>query len=298
MATLLPVGGAIAGSPSWPLCALEVGDEALQVADGDGLALLADDASALALVLLRADAAGDGGQRVVFAHFRRGGQKFARVDERDNLFDLDADGAIGLAAGFGAGDAARGFSDGAGMQSGRDSLLQSCARALAHRAPACAMRGIFMRSLRGRGFASGIAIALVTCLRCIRALRAGARTSLFLCGDGGAMLREFRMFVRFKLLQRLVLLAAIHRVALHQDFEVHFGGVELRARRRRRTCSWLPRSTRQPPHMPVPSTMMELRLTMVLMPSGTVICGNGAHHGHGTDGEYEVELAAGGDAGR
>ena len=57
----------------------------------------------------------------------------------------------------------------------------------------------------------------------------------------------------------------------------------------------LPSSTRQPPHMPVPSTMMELRLTMVLMPSGAVICGHGAHHRHRAHGEHEVELAAGGE---
>jgi hypothetical protein len=51
---------------------------------------------------------------------------------------------------------------------------------------------------------------------------------------------------------------------------------------------WLPSSTRQPPHMPVPSTMMELRLTMVLMPSGAVICADGAHHGHRAHGENKV----------
>jgi hypothetical protein len=42
-----------------------VGDEALEVADGDRLALLAAQAEALALRLLRADAPGDAGQRVV-----------------------------------------------------------------------------------------------------------------------------------------------------------------------------------------------------------------------------------------
>jgi hypothetical protein len=58
------------GQPKLPLCALEVGDEPLQVADGNGLTLLAHHATAFALALLRAHAAGDGGQRVVFAHLR------------------------------------------------------------------------------------------------------------------------------------------------------------------------------------------------------------------------------------
>ena len=90
--------------------ALEVGDKPLQVADGDRLALLAQHASAFALILLRAHAAGDGGQRVVFAHFGGRGQIVARVDQRYDLLDLDADRAIRLAAGLGAGDAARGLS--------------------------------------------------------------------------------------------------------------------------------------------------------------------------------------------
>ncbi len=98
--------------------ALEIGDEALEVADGDGLAFLAQDAAAFALALLRANAAGDGGQRVVFAHLCGGGKKFAGVDERDDFLDLDADGAIDLAAGLGAGDAARGLSDGVGCGAG------------------------------------------------------------------------------------------------------------------------------------------------------------------------------------
>jgi len=44
-----------------------VGHEALQPADGDRLALLAAQADALALDLLRADASGGGRQRVVYA---------------------------------------------------------------------------------------------------------------------------------------------------------------------------------------------------------------------------------------
>ena len=96
MATLLPVAGAMAGRPSWPLVALEVGDKALQVADGDRRAFLAQHAAAFALVLLRADAAGDGGQRIVFAHLGRRGQIIARIDQLHDLLDLDAHRAIDL----------------------------------------------------------------------------------------------------------------------------------------------------------------------------------------------------------
>ena len=100
--------------------ALEVGDKALQVADGHGRALLAQHASAFALVLLRADAPGDGGQRVVFAHLGRRGQKIARVDQGDDLFDLDAHRAIDHAAGLGAGDAARGLGERRRRRAGPD----------------------------------------------------------------------------------------------------------------------------------------------------------------------------------
>ncbi len=88
---------------------LIVGDEALQVADGDRLALLADDASALALVLLRTDSAGDGGQRVVFAHLRRRRQVVARVNQVHNLANLYPYRAGHYAIRLAAGDAACGF---------------------------------------------------------------------------------------------------------------------------------------------------------------------------------------------
>ena len=34
---------------------------------------------------------------------------------------------------------------------------------------------------------------------------------------------------------------------------------------------------------------------MVLMPSGAVMLGDGAHHGHRADGEHKVDLAPGGE---
>ena len=49
---------------------LVIGGEPLQAADGHGLALLPEDADLLALVLLRADAAADGGKAVRLLEFR------------------------------------------------------------------------------------------------------------------------------------------------------------------------------------------------------------------------------------
>ena len=114
MATLLPVDGAIGGQAELAAGALEVGDKALEIADGDGRAFFAEYASAFALVLLRADAAGDGGQRVVFAHLGRRGQIVAGIDEGYDFLDLDANRAIDDAAGLGAFDAARGLGEGVG----------------------------------------------------------------------------------------------------------------------------------------------------------------------------------------
>ena len=114
MATLLPVARRVGGQSKLAAGALVIGDEALQVADGHGRALLAQHAAALALVLLRADAAGDGGQRVVLAQLGRRGKIVARIDQRHDLLDLHAHRAIDDAAGLGALDAARGLGESVG----------------------------------------------------------------------------------------------------------------------------------------------------------------------------------------
>ena len=101
--------GRVGGQAKLAARALIVGDKALQIADGHRRALLAQDAAALALILLRADAAGDGRQRVVLAQLGRRGQIVARMDQRHDLLDLHAHRAIDDAAGLGAFDAARGF---------------------------------------------------------------------------------------------------------------------------------------------------------------------------------------------
>ncbi len=63
IATLWPLGCGLDGLTS--LFVVPVGDKALEAADADGLALDAAHALALALLLLRADTAADGGQGVL-----------------------------------------------------------------------------------------------------------------------------------------------------------------------------------------------------------------------------------------
>ncbi len=84
MPTFFPVCGAAIGDAELTGLALPIGDEALQIGDADGLALLAQHAAGLALIFHRAHAAGDGGQRVVFAHLRCCAQVIAREDEVDD----------------------------------------------------------------------------------------------------------------------------------------------------------------------------------------------------------------------
>ena len=69
-----------------------VGHEALQAADGHGLALDAADTLGLALVLLGADAPADGGARGGLGDDAVGGLKIPLVDLSDEFGDVDAHG--------------------------------------------------------------------------------------------------------------------------------------------------------------------------------------------------------------
>ena len=73
--------------------AVPVGDEALQTADADGLALDAAHALALALLLLRADAAADGGKHGVLADGIESAAEVLLADLLDKAGDVDVDGA-------------------------------------------------------------------------------------------------------------------------------------------------------------------------------------------------------------
>ena len=67
--------------------------EALELADGHGLGLLTTDALALALVLLRADAAADGGKHGVLADGIESAAEVLRADLLDKAGNVDVDGA-------------------------------------------------------------------------------------------------------------------------------------------------------------------------------------------------------------
>ena len=70
-----------------------VAEEALELADGHRVALLAADALALALVLLRAHAAADGGEHRVLADDVQRLAELLLADLLDELGDVDVDGA-------------------------------------------------------------------------------------------------------------------------------------------------------------------------------------------------------------
>ena len=72
-----------------------------------------------------------------------------------------------------------------------------------------------------------------------------------------------------KPLERLGLGLGIHPAALGEKVEIHFVGVEFGAVDAGEAGPAVV-STRQPPHIPVPSTMTEFKLTTVLMPCGRV----------------------------
>ena len=92
-----------------------VGDEALQGADRDRLALLGADAEPLALRLLRADAPGDAGQGVVVEQRLGGTVEIAAGEALDELGDVDAHRAAVDAARVLAVEAALGLFHGQGL---------------------------------------------------------------------------------------------------------------------------------------------------------------------------------------
>ena len=100
----LRVGVGVGGVP--------VGDEALETADADALALDAADALALALMLLRADAAADGGQAVGGGDDLVGFFKLALGDLGDELGNADVHRAAADAGMLTAVEAALGLVDG------------------------------------------------------------------------------------------------------------------------------------------------------------------------------------------
>ena len=98
------IGDALLSSP--------VGHKALHAADGHGLALHAADALALALVLLGADAAGDGGQSVGVGKDLIGSSEVLLRHLSQEIRDGDAHGAAGDTGGVLAVDAPLGLVDG------------------------------------------------------------------------------------------------------------------------------------------------------------------------------------------
>ncbi len=89
---LVAVGGGT-GRLLGAVLIVPVGHKALQTADANGLALDAADAVLLALALLGADAAADGGQRAGLVDHLIGTLEIMLIDLLDELRDLHVDGA-------------------------------------------------------------------------------------------------------------------------------------------------------------------------------------------------------------
>src|ERR1700675_1316912 len=86
-----------------------VGDEALEVTDAEGLNLFSHQAAALAMIFLRADASGDGGEHVVFPNLGGGAEEVPGHDQLHEVSDLHAHGAPFGASRLGAFEAAQRF---------------------------------------------------------------------------------------------------------------------------------------------------------------------------------------------
>ena len=108
-----PLGARHGGNAAPVDLARQVGvaEEALEPTDGDGLALLGQHAGGLALLLLRAHAAADGGQRVALLEYRDAARQVALDDGADEGLDVDVDGAALLAGGVLALQAALGLGE-------------------------------------------------------------------------------------------------------------------------------------------------------------------------------------------
>ena len=91
-----------------------VAEEALELADGDGAVLVVKDAVALALVLLRADAAADGGKQARLANDVEAATEVSLADLLDEAGDVDVDRAALDALGVLAVEAAVGLGHGVG----------------------------------------------------------------------------------------------------------------------------------------------------------------------------------------
>ncbi len=120
MATFFPVEGARFTFFDVQVLLLVVGDETLEVSDAERLHLLAHQAPAFAVIFLRADAARDRRQHVVFANFRRSAHEVAGDDQLHELPHLHAHGALIGAGRLGAFQAAQRFLAGQFSRSIRD----------------------------------------------------------------------------------------------------------------------------------------------------------------------------------
>src|SRR5579862_2586368 len=88
---------------------LVVGNKALQIADSEGLHFFREQTLAFAVIFLRADASGNGGQNIIFANLRSCAEKVADHDQLHKFFYLHPYRTVIRAGGLGAFQAANSF---------------------------------------------------------------------------------------------------------------------------------------------------------------------------------------------
>ena len=261
-----------------------------------GVPFLAAQADLLALGLLRADAAGDAGQGVV-AEQRVGGARACRPRRTrlDEARDVDArpgSRRCSWASCTGGSARPRGWP----AARCRPRLTSSKLRGPRDRRPARAS-SLGDRSARGP---LACLPASGSVARSAWRARSGGRSQA-LGGvidvgasrlDGSAVGPSRRGTLQAsRLLEGGLLELAVGGQAVGQLGGSRPGGRRTRGRPRRRTASCRRSTTRQPPHIPVPSTMIGLSETMVWTPNGRVSSAHGAHHRHRADGVDRVDAA-------
>ena len=203
----------------------------------------------------------------------------------DEVLDLDPDRAARHALGRGALEAAQRLGRRAQDGQALVDLLEVRAAAARPPAPACAAGGSSSAPCSTAAGVGGVVL-----------MSSGPRgTDL-----GMLLLQPARLADPLELvlgmleesLERLGLVLEVRPVALGEDVEIDRRGRRTRARRRRRTGAPCVVSTRQPPHIPVPSTIIELRLTTVWIAVRPGRLGDGLHHPRRPDGQHEVDLPA------
>src|ERR1035438_169877 len=240
---------------------LVVGDKALQVSDAERLAFSLEQASPLAMIFLRTDASGNGGQHVVFTDLGGRGHVVACHDQLHKLLHIYAHWTI--------------------MRTGRLGAFQAANRLLPRQFFRIAQID-FSKLLRPHGrrllrhmqpwHLDALAIGhWILGLHFLRHYFASSAHPAITSSVGACFTSTFfaSTCCRYSSIERF---SASRYMALRWTSTAKSTRCASNSGPSTQANSLLPSTrTRHPPHMPVPSIMMGLRLTMVRMRSLRVI---------------------------